>query len=413
VVRAPVWQSLADRLEADIRAGRIEAGERLPKVRYLTATHRVSDRTVLKAYRELIRRGWAHRERRATYAGSAPPSASMTLREPYVVAIIQKGTDSWRGLYRSDRTMPFCAAFSAEAGRRAIRLMPVVRSSRGRGVAYPRGISGLSTLMDSQGHRLLGVLVTVSDEVDKWITTVCSRRLRCVWLDRTGDGEMDGPRPSPHLFTRCHPDERGAVRAALAHLHSLGHRTVGFPFLEDKPWIRRRLTLMQEEAGRFAPPMHVRHADDTILTPDARQEAIGALAALTNVSLAVAAKRLRQAEEMLRRRLVTILPYILSDPVTAIVAPNDTAATYLFDTLVYLGIHVPKTMTLLSFDNSLRVQSTPISSVDFGFDHLGYAAFHALIGDIPLNRDRHGNLAGPARVAERGSTGPARSLPTG
>lgn len=409
----PVWHTLAGRLESAIRSGEVHAGERLPKVRYLTATYRISDRTVRIAFRELVRRGWAHRRGRATYAGSAPPAASVALREPYVVAIVQKGTDSWRGLSRTDRIMPFCAAFAAEAGRHNARLTPVVVSSRGRGAAHHRGIGGLAALMEGLDHRLLGVLVTVSDDIDRWVGAICSQRRRCVWLDRNGEGEFEGPRPSPHVFTRCHLDERGAVRVALSHLHDLGHRTVAYPVLEGRHWIWRRLALLQEEAARFSPPLRIRHAGDVILTPATRPHVVRALATLTNTSFSFAADRLRRTEKSLRLRLLTVLPYLLSDPVTAIVAPNDLEAIYLHDTLVYLGIDVPGTISLLSFDNSLRVQSTSISSVDFGFAHLGYAAFHALVGDIPLNRDRHGNLAGPARVAQRGSTGPARTAGTG
>jgi DNA-binding LacI/PurR family transcriptional regulator len=90
---------------------------------------------------------------------------------------------------------------------------------------------------------------------------------------------------------------------------------------------------------------------------------------------------------------------------TALIAPSDTLAlSYHVGWLRTAGVAVPRDMSLISFDNSYRYEEQ-LTSVDFGFDYLGYQAYHTIVGDIPVERDRHGCIAARARVVDLGTVG--------
>jgi DNA-binding LacI/PurR family transcriptional regulator len=75
----------------------------------------------------------------------------------------------------------------------------------------------------------------------------------------------------------------------------------------------------------------------------------------------------------------------------------------MFQWLRLQHIDIPSRMALISFDNSRLVHPLPITSVDFGFGDLGYAAFHALMGDIPVDIGRGRRRPARAFVVHRGS----------
>jgi hypothetical protein len=101
-------------------------------------------------------------------------------------------------------------------------------------------------------------------------------------------------------------------------------------------------------------------------------------------------------------------PFILTPGLTAIIAPNDKHARQIFRWLAAAGIRTPHDLSLLSFDDRQDVTwPHAISSVNFGFDSLGYAAFHALLGDIPVKVDAWRSVATVARVNHLGTIGPA------
>jgi DNA-binding LacI/PurR family transcriptional regulator len=232
--------------------------------------------------------------------------------------------------------------------------------------------------------------------------------LRCVWFDDIDGGAPDVRREDRGRFTRCHYDERRGIRAAVDHLVSLGHRSAGYPVMKSAPWKRERLRQLREEAvlagGTLDVGSEPHLPEGRLLSPPL----VKGLAELTGTGSADAARCIASAREVLRLRLVALLPFVADGRTTALIVPNDSAARYTLLTLGHLRICTPQHLSLLSFDNSLSVQSQPISSVDFGFGYLGYSAFHAILGDVPLSRDRHGNIAATARVVDRGSTGPPR-----
>jgi hypothetical protein len=116
-----------------------------------------------------------------------------------------------------------------------------------------------------------------------------------------------------------------------------------------------------------------------------------------------------------RRNIVTLSPlmtHLLSDQrVTAIICANDQVAQIVWEWLMAADIPVPGDMSLISFDNSPKIQTWPVDSISFGFEGLGYAAFHAIAGDIPIRKATTTTIASTPAVARRGSVGTPRRRP--
>jgi DNA-binding LacI/PurR family transcriptional regulator len=63
---------------------------------------------------------------------------------------------------------------------------------------------------------------------------------------------------------------------------------------------------------------------------------------------------------------------------------------------------------VITFDNYPQFLCLPVTTVDFGFDHLGRAALHTILGDIPVRRDAHGNVPSRPFIVHWGSVGRPR-----
>jgi DNA-binding transcriptional MocR family regulator len=77
------YRRIADALAADIAAGRLRPGQRLPPQRRLARTHRIAESTAARVYAELVRRGLAVGEvGRGTFVRAAPAAPDPALAEP-------------------------------------------------------------------------------------------------------------------------------------------------------------------------------------------------------------------------------------------------------------------------------------------------------------------------------------------
>jgi len=73
------------------------------------------------------------------------------------------------------------------------------------------------------------------------------------------------------------------------------------------------------------------------------------------------------------------------------------------------GIDVPGELSLVSFDDRLEeVYPYAISSVNFGFEELGYTAFHIMPGDISIRPDGQRTMHAKCRLNHCATIGPAR-----
>ncbi|OEJ40009.1 GntR family transcriptional regulator [Streptomyces agglomeratus] len=76
------FRRVADRVAAEIAAGRLRPGDRLPTQRAFARSHRIANSTAIRVYGELVRRGLAVGEvGRGTFVRAAPPSPGHALAE--------------------------------------------------------------------------------------------------------------------------------------------------------------------------------------------------------------------------------------------------------------------------------------------------------------------------------------------
>lgn len=77
------YRLIADKVAADIAAGRLRAGEQLPPQRRFARQHRIAASTAARVYGELVRRGLAVGEvGRGTFVRSSAPAPEPALAEP-------------------------------------------------------------------------------------------------------------------------------------------------------------------------------------------------------------------------------------------------------------------------------------------------------------------------------------------
>jgi DNA-binding LacI/PurR family transcriptional regulator len=92
---------------------------------------------------------------------------------------------------------------------------------------------------------------------------------------------------------------------------------------------------------------------------------------------------------------------------TAVIAPNDVLGNLYHHVLDKAGVRIPEDISLISFDaNPVDMYPYSLTSVDFGFDYLGYQAFHYFLGDRRVPIRKHRSLPGLCRLTHTLTVGP-------
>jgi DNA-binding LacI/PurR family transcriptional regulator len=94
-------------------------------------------------------------------------------------------------------------------------------------------------------------------------------------------------------------------------------------------------------------------------------------------------------------------PVVTDRSYSAMIAPNDEHARRIANMLRAMRLDIPTDISVVSFDNTFEAMFTGISSVDFDRASLGFQAFHAIWGDLPLPANRE--LVARPVVVNRGS----------
>jgi hypothetical protein len=253
-------------------------------------------------------------------------------------------------------------------------------------------------------------------------------------------------------------------RTALEFLHRHGYRRVAYIGYGSDAWIRQRAVILTRLGDGFDPPIEVL----TAASPEIQQwESLAgspleqALRWIEEQGPAPAKKALKSILDNspeIRRKypvdcvkvkddsrffplavLVTalnrrrsdvdaattgllsgdIIPYVhlwpllsaTGNPVTALVAPNDTICRFHHQRwIASAGITCPRNLSLIAFDNSMRFYFSNLTSVDPGFGELGFRAFHLINGDIPLLSHDHEVVTRPFAVDNGSVEVPGRGL---
>jgi hypothetical protein len=406
-------------LKEEILDGTYPTGHTLPKFDYLVTRERVSRDTVARAYRILESRNLACKQGRRWIAGpsrttTAPESIHFGNSNEYapVILVLTHELSAWRAICTAERTRAFSDAFYAAIDKAGVRTRVVLTSAHKTShPLFASGWRGIAETAAMLGDRYLGTLLAgtriTTTDVYRWVPLLVGLGKPVVWFDHNDLGSRCGrnePGITRGAFYRCHFDEPAAVVTARCALADRGHRQIGIA--NGRPdyheWVERRIRLF-DSLG-------------TTTNSDCRLHAVNAPPVQGAEMKTDSNRAPRGASRRKPPALVdsehALLSLLRQDDLTAILAPNDYLAFEYFFLINRMGIRVPDDLSLLSFDNYAAIRSLPVSTIDFGFGHLGYCAAHLFIGDSAVRADRHGDIAARPMLLDRGSLGPPRSSHT-
>ncbi|MBD3392460.1 MAG: GntR family transcriptional regulator [Chitinivibrionales bacterium] len=422
--------ALYERIRSRIADGTYRSGQALPKTRYFVLTEYCSNDTVRDAIRLLEKEGLVHKQRRRWVVGPPVPIHPRSVRFDDRPVVLILSTDlGYHSLLFEVNYAQFSAPFINELKSRFIEYrvafndwdMPVE-------APFPVGREGILSLVNSLGRRYQGTLVmvhaTTSPQLPDQLSWLCQFDKPVVWLDPDCKApQWDRRAVARPNFFRGYSDERRAMDLVIDQLYEAGHRKVGFPlygpYVDGAYFLRERIERARQcvdEHGYdieiIVPPVRPEPWDTWVDTTD--RDIFQALAGIRS-GLSSKHPDLRGArfERLFGRELLSRTPTLsalLSDPkLTAIIAGNEWLAITYYYWLTRAGISIPRDLSIVGFDNYRRFMQHPSATLDLKLDELGYLAAHLFIGDVPIRRDRRGNVAARPEFIDRGAIGPART----
>ncbi len=466
VVAPAPRQSSAERLfqfiKDKIEHGEFAVGTELPKIEYYMRERHISNRSVIAAYNRLEQEMLVHRNGKKWVIGKRLDMHSKhPWSAPPVVVIVQPKPSTWIGLAKGDRTAQFCQRFLAEIQSCGIETQFLSVSNQ---ASSRTTIAEMHDLLRRLAHRYIGALVVGDlDEFAgyrKYLFELVLFKRPVVWFDAY-DRPLQQPIRSSNFY-RLHFHEKGAIRHAITVLRNAGHRRIGYCLYEDNAWSKARAEMFMEECARFpdtafytSSPYRalLKKCDLAVLGKNLRllyhrrssfrrifdqlfdSEPDPAFAdeyrsylqryswePLLAPFLLIAAYSSQEIfphvsapDFRINVRIATISPimiHLLSTPgISALISPNDRLAGTVYSWLKAAEMPVPGSLSLLSFDNYILIQPWPVSTIDFGFGYLGFAAVHLMLDDIQIRHARKKAIPARPFAANRGSIGAPGELP--
>jgi DNA-binding LacI/PurR family transcriptional regulator/DNA-binding transcriptional regulator YhcF (GntR family) len=422
------WNSSSDRLYEKLRqgvlSGQFHAGKPFPKLGYFALTEKVSGLTTARAFARLGDEDLAHRVNRRWVAGprtkksaAARPAASAP------VVLIQVGElDHWTIMMQSPSYSKFTSAFLAEATNHGVQFQPVLRFRADDDyLSVPALSEGTRSLIQGLEERYLGTLMVTGypreERIHSWVPMLSSFKRPVVFFDHTDKAPnltRQELKCGPGYF-RMHIDERAGALLVMRHLSDAGHRRIGIHGAEAGEWARQRIALLREIGESMDPRIEVVEAGPAetewgFETEKDMHHFTRAMAVKAGITGAVDDEAARPESLAAYRRLLreqagSLVRLLVDRKPTGLICLNDRMAREYYFWCVAVGIKVPRDLSLISFDNTFDSALIPVSTIDFGFQRLGYQAAHIFIGDLPVRGDRAGAIPGPCVLIDRGSVG--------
>jgi DNA-binding GntR family transcriptional regulator len=431
-------QSASERFVAKIiekiREGTLKAGDILPKNAYYVAKEHLSASTVTRAFQKLEVKKIIHKQGNRWIAGPEIPNQKQQIAlmlQPYTILVIMERLNAWRELCSTDPSLRFCQSFIAEAEKRGILIDQVLTEATSYSErVHTSGKMAITERIHQTGERLLGALIVGTrkqvPDLEYWVSLFLQIKKPLVWLDQYNENAKKTFIQNQKYFTRCYFDYTTVASTALDTARGLDHRVIGFPTpSDDKRYVQLRKFLAissdfeiisYDYPGDFWNRFFGRKniiAETKRLAQNGIPHVRKVLDPFVKMNRFSAIKEIQWFSKHTRGYIVSLspllVPYIKNKRVTILIAPDNEWGKRYYYWLKATGMHIPNDISLLSFGNNQESQALPITTIDFGFESLGYNAIHAILQDIPLSYDSPNAIAAHPRIVNRGSLSRVRN----
>lgn len=446
----PREREIYTHLQDQILGGILKQGQQLPKISWLAAQYKTSGSTIQKVLYGLHRDSLISRKGKVWVIGKGSLNLNRILvKNQKVICIIGTKKYGWFQVAISTRTNGFCRAFQEQARFNQILILPIEVD-----LTNENATLDLVNTIQNLGTKYIGSLIVgnTQDGIDlKKVTDVVDKFKRpWVWFDRIDE---------PNVWLnqkwngyRCHFDESKGVKEAIDNLYYAGHRHICYLRVDglDTDWIMHRWNLIQGIASENFPDLNLTtfSVDDinNMLSKRAFENAMRMLCKfnkatldeirdwlgdlrsylhITDEQLTYLHSQLTNADPI--TNIITVYKFVFNKKIlmdrsktgfrylpllaaftlslincTAIIFPNDNQAKKFFTWILRVGIY-PWNYSMISFDNSLEMFYYRIDTVDFGFEYLGNASFHKIVGGVPIREERGNSIPSLATVVNQGS----------
>jgi DNA-binding LacI/PurR family transcriptional regulator len=410
--------ALYTKLKEQVLDGRIKVGDSLPKIDYYVINEKVSRTTVVQVLKALAADNLVYKKGiqwvvGAKNASRADATVHGSIDDSPVVLLISSNFLRLYRSYTSAHLAKFTSSFERELQNTTIR-KEIIYTRESNDPSY--ALDTVRNAVKKLEHRYQGaILIDFHNAAHKNLPAMkylISKRRPVVFFDHWDNPQKVTRKAlgdTNRVFYYLHQDERSAVQLALDTLTRYGHKRIVVPRFEAEgyEWVNTRIALAQELAKEMQPapelciaPYSAEVWNPREWTPPFNEDIFGSspqpAKAPKTVSPAVQQKRYARATS-------DLLKFIREQNATALLAVNDSFALNHFYRFFNLGVQIPRDLSILSFDNTHETQLFPLSTIDFGFDRLGYLAAHLLIGDIPIQVRASGIVAGSCSLQDSGS----------
>ncbi len=420
-------ETIYRRIRENILEGTYKAGTGLPKRDYFVLTYHVGPRAVTGALKKLAAEGLVHKQGKRYIVGpqteNSPVEKSFrgTSREPVVLCILPLSRFI-RNITMSSHNERFFHSFSSELLRFGIDLrFSAMYELRLDATGRTDQLENIATLIRKLGRRYRGALIQVGNQFQDlpvWLPRLQEFKRPVVFFDSTDQGQdlVRGNFGLKENYYRLLFNERAAVSLALEGLCEYGHSRIGYPLSAQG---KNNWMIQRENTARSI--IKEQKLPCTLITAIKNEPfwwSPGSPPSATSLEMRVrdGFARLSDKERStsIRKRLLNeteSLKRLIGNRVTALLCPNDITADEHLQWARIVGLDIPHDMSIVSFDNTYEAVAKSISSIDFGFAHLGYLAARIMVDDIPVRTDAEGNIRSKCTFVSRNSIDKPRPVP--
>lgn len=373
VSRTPALEKIAKKIHHGISQVRFRSGEPLPKSSWLCQEWHISPKILTAACRLLEKQGWLEKKGREWFVGGAMPDVTddFSANRPAILLLCNR-PEEWSE-FHSNLLDGLARSLEFEAQRFGVRLVPVLSGLVKSSPDFPIGKAEIRKSIQNLGAAYLGTIVTPRIEempdLDSWCAWLWRFGKPVVWLqDYAPEKPFKNAKQTLRVSygTWVAAGMETEADLVLRALWEKGHRWVAYPC--NDPTVYHWFRLRGEEFRK-------------------RIDSLG--------------MKILQIEKFVSDAV--LMDQVLQQNVTAIIAPNDRFAVRFWKELALRDVRIPRDLSMVSFDHLADLFPYPVTTVDFGLYSLGYRIFHALRGDIPVEKYKGIHLMGKCRLVDNGS----------